>query len=115
MARPPKNPGDPNASTEPSAAVQETEHHAKEVRDRAAGKDMIEGIYPALGKSPAAFSDDVLVRGRDWEVTRPLEAPPPPPPEVPYPESWLKRRGPFFKLSGFGNAVLRVLKATRRF
>jgi hypothetical protein len=89
----------------------EVEEHAREVREVAKGKDIVEKTA-VREKRPAAFDRKELMVVRSWLRRRPLEPTPNATALVQYPRLWNSKRGRYckFKAPGAGG-VYGLLRA----
>ncbi len=93
----------------------EVEAHAKEVREVARGRDIVEK-NEATEKRPPAFDRKELMVVRSWLERRPLEPSPNATAMVQYPRMWNTKRGRYckFKAPGAGG-IYGILRARPTF
>ena len=89
----------------PNAKVAETAAHAKEVREVARGRDIVERPETQKEQTPAGFGNADMLVVRSWMQRRPLEAAAPAAALVHYPRLWTTKRGRYcrFQAPGAGN------------
>ncbi len=92
----------------------ETEAHARETREVARGRDIVDG--PTAGeKRPAPFDRREMMVVRSWLERRPLEPTAAAAALVQYPRLWTSKRGRYCKFRAPGAGVYGLLRARPTF
>ncbi len=93
----------------------ETEQHAREVREVARGRDIVERKGEAAESRPAVFRGSDMLFVRSWLQRRPLEAPSTAAALVHYPRMWTTRRGRYCRFVAPGAGSYGLLRARPSF
>lgn len=94
--------------------LDETAAHAKEVRERTAGRDKVEERDTNPERRPAPFDRQELFVVRSWFKNRPLEPMPAAAALVPYPRMWTTKRGRYCQFRA-GRGVFALVRARPTF
>ncbi|OGQ77765.1 MAG: hypothetical protein A2289_18955 [Deltaproteobacteria bacterium RIFOXYA12_FULL_58_15] len=92
----------------------ETAAHAREIREIARGRDIVEKMA-AMEKRPAAFDRKELMVVRSWMDKRPLEPKTAATAMIDFPRMWSTKRGRYCKFRAPGAGVYGLLRARPTF
>ena len=100
-------------------ATEDTEAHAKLVREITRGKDIVDrpdsGKEPPRERRPAAFQRIDMIVVRQWLRQRPLEPPISATALVAFPRMWTTRRGRYCKFNAPGAGAYGLVRARPSF
>jgi hypothetical protein len=93
----------------------ETEKHAKEVREVARGRDIVDRSLLAREVRPPLFKNQDMLLVRSWMMRRPLEPTSPAAALVHFPRMWSTKRGRYCRFQAPGAGVYGLLRARPTF
>ena len=109
-----KPPSPPSGAKGKAGKHAETAGHAKEIKEVAGGRSIVEPKADSE-KRPAAFESPDLLVVRSWLQRRPLEPKPTAPALVQYPRLWNTKRGRYCKFKAPGAGTYAILRARPTF
>jgi hypothetical protein len=106
--------GDGRGKKKKQSRHPETEAHAREIREVARGRDIVDGAAE-MEKRPAPFDRKELMVVRSWLERRPLEPKAQATALVQYPRMWTTKRGRYCKFKAPGAGIYGLLRARPTF